>query len=171
MEFRVNDAVLYGTEGVCRITEISEQNFMGEPKRYYVLKPVYSGNSTIFVPLDNEALMAKMRRVLSPEEIYTLIRTMPSEEALSIDDDHARRDHCCAVLNGGDRTAMVGMIKALYLRKQRQEAAGRKFHTADERFLHDAEKILYDEFAHVLKIKRDQVLPFILEQIEVQTRA
>ncbi|MBQ8276411.1 MAG: CarD family transcriptional regulator [Clostridia bacterium] len=171
MEFRVDDTVLYGTEGVCRIAEISEQNFMGEPKLYYVLKPVYAGRSTVFVPLDNEALTAKMRRVLSPEEIYTLIRTMPSEEALSIDDDHARRDHCRAVLNGGDRAAMVGMIKALYLRKQRQETAGRKFHVADEHFLHDAEKILYDEFAHVLQIKRDQVLPFILEQIEIQTKA
>ena len=62
-------------------------------------------------------------------------------------------------------------VRALYLRKQRQEAAGRKFHVADEHFLHDAEKILYDEFAHVLQIKRDQVLPFILEQIEVQTKA
>ena len=30
----------------------------------------------------------------------------------------------------------------------------------------DAERILYEEFAYVLHIERDQVLPFITEQIE-----
>ena len=169
--YQVNDTVAYSSQGICTVSEICKRDIGGSMVDYYVLKPVYSGNSTVFVPLDNEVLTAKMRRVLSPEEIYALIRTMPSEEALSIDDDHARRDHCRAVLNGGDRAAMVGMIKALYLRKQRQETAGRKFHVADEHFLHDAEKILYDEFAHVLQIKRAQVLPFILEQIEIQTKA
>ena len=171
MEFRVNDAVLYGTEGVCRIAEIAEQNFMGESRLYYVLKPIYTGGATIFVPVDSVALTAKMRRVLSPGEIYALISTMPNEATLSLEDDNVRRDHCREILGSGDRTALVGMIKALYLRKQSQEARGREFHAVDERFLHDAEKILYDEFAHVLKIKRDQVLPFILEQIEVQTKA
>ena len=36
---------------------------------------------------------------------------------------------------------------------------------SDERFLKDAERLLYDEFALVLRIKPDQVLPFILKQI------
>lgn len=170
MEFRINEAVLYGAEGVCRIAEISEQNFMGEPKRYYVLKPIYAGRSTVFVPIDNAALTAKMRRVLSPEEIYALIRAMPNEAALSIDDDNARREHCREIIGSGDRAELVGLIKALYNRRVAQQAKGRKLHLADERLLQDAEKILYDEFAHVLQIKRDEVLPFILEQINVGTK-
>ena len=38
---------------------------------------------------------------------------------------------------------------------------------ADERFLKDAEKMLYDEFALVLNIREEEVLPFIMEQIAV----
>jgi CarD family transcriptional regulator len=33
---------------------------------------------------------------------------------------------------------------------------------SDEQFMRDAEKILYDEFAYVLGIKREDILPFIL---------
>ena len=43
---------------------------------------------------------------------------------------------------------------------------GRKVHVCDERFLKEAEKILYDEFAHVLDIEPEQVLPYIFDQIE-----
>lgn len=171
MNFQVNDVVLYGTEGVCRISEITTQDFMGESTEYYVLKPVYSTGSTVFVPVANETLTAKMRRILSPEEIYALIRAMPDEELAWISDDGERRTRCREIVQAGDRRALVGLIKSLHLHGDRQRERGRKLHAADERFLREAEKILYEEFAHVLNIKRDEVLPFILEQIDVQSRA
>lgn len=169
--FEVNDSVLYGAEGVCRITEICEQDFLGKRARYYVLKPVYMPGSTIFVPVDNPVLVAKMRRILSPDEIRGLIKTMPDEAMLWIDNDNARRERYREILQSGDRAQLVGLIKALYCRQQEQQAKGRKLHAADERYLHEAEKILYEEFAHVLRIKRDEVLPFIMEQIQVKERA
>ncbi len=171
MKFEVNDSVLYGAEGVCRIAEISEQDFMGRRAKYYVLRPVYHAGSTIFVPVETETLVAKMRRILSPEEIRELIKTMPDEAVFWIDNDNERRERYREIIGRGDRAQLVGLIKALYHRHEEQQAKGRKLHAADERFLHDAEKILYEEFAHVLKIKRDEVLPFILEQIQVKELA
>ena len=38
---------------------------------------------------------------------------------------------------------------------------------ADEKVMKEAEKMLYEEFAHVLDIRPSQVLPFIMQQIEV----
>jgi CarD family transcriptional regulator len=52
------------------------------------------------------------------------------------------------------------------LHQQELKEKGKKLRVSDERFLKDAEKVLYDEFAHVLDIKREEVLPFIFEQIE-----
>lgn len=170
-KFQVNDSVLYGSEGVCRITDICEQDFMGARAQYYVLKPVYTPGSTVFVPAANETLVAKMRRILSPDEIRCLIKTMPDEATLWIDDDNTRRARYAEILQNGDRAELVGLIKALYHRREAQQAKGRKLHVADERYLRDAEKVLYDEFAHVLRIKRDEVLPFIMEQIQVKERA
>ena len=57
------------------------------------------------------------------------------------------------------------MIKALYHHKQERLSEGKKFYVSDERFFREAENMLYEEFAIVLHISKDQVLPFILEQI------
>ena len=59
------------------------------------------------------------------------------------------------------------MIKALYFHQREQQKNGRRLHITDERFMKEAEKMLYEEFAYVLNIRKDQVLPFILNQVQV----
>jgi len=163
----INDMVLYGSEGLCRITDITVQNMHGDEVEYYVLQPLGERNSTIFVPTGSEALTAKMRRVLSPEEIYALIRAMKDEEAEWIDNENVRKQQYKDILAGGERCAIIKMIKAVWLHGEERKRMGKKLHLCDERFLKDGEKILYDEFSHVLKIEKDQVVPFIMEQISV----
>ena len=41
----------------------------------------------------------------------------------------------------------------------------RKLRSADEHFLKDAETALYEEFAYVLNIPKEQVLPYIQQHI------
>lgn len=165
MTFSVNDTVLYGAEGVCRVAEIVQRDFGAGAVDYYVLRPVYNENSTIFVPVNNSALTDKIRRVLAADEIRALIRSMPQEDSIWFADENERKEKFRQILARGERTELIGMIKALYQHQQLQQANGKHLHAADERFFRDAEKMLYDEFAIVLKIKPDQVLPLILEQI------
>ena len=47
---------------------------------------------------------------------------------------------------------------------------GRKMHTVDRYFMKEAEKKLHEEFAYVLNIKPDEVIPFILDQINVEAK-
>ena len=109
--FKVNDMVQYGAEGVCKITEIARREFRGQSMQYYVLKPVYSNsNASIFVPVDNKALAEKMHRVLSAEEIYSLIRNMPQEKLLWIENEAERRERYKEILLKGDRSEIVRMI-------------------------------------------------------------
>lgn len=166
--YGINDTVLYGAYGVCKIRDITEKEVDGHKQEYYVLKPVYDGNSTIFLPVHNEKTTEKMRHVLSAEEIYALIKAMPAESTIWIDDEAARKGRYKEILTKGNRAALVMLIKTLYLHQQAQMEKGKKLHAADEHCMKDAEKMLYDEFAHVLDIKREQVLPFIFEQIEVE---
>ena len=65
MHYHVQDTVLYGQSGVCRIADIAEKDVGGGLRAYYVLQPVFEESATIFVPVGNEALTAKMRRVMS----------------------------------------------------------------------------------------------------------
>lgn len=77
--------VRYGAHGVCKVEDITEKNFNGEAIRYYVLRPIYNDTSTIYVPIHNHALTQNMRKVLSKEELQSLIQTMPHEESLWIE--------------------------------------------------------------------------------------
>lgn len=72
--FKVNDTVVYGASGVCEITEIREMEFRGKTVKYYVLKPLNSAGSTVFVPIENEKLTAKMKRVMSKDEINSMLK-------------------------------------------------------------------------------------------------
>lgn len=163
----INDTILYGSEGVCTVVDIVERDFGGKAMQYYVLKPVYNNSSTIYVPVHNEALTAKMRRILSIEEIYDIIQAMPGEESMWIEDENERKEKYKEILHRGDRMELVRIIKALYNHQQAQRSKGKHLHTADEHFFKEAEKMLYDEFALVLNIRPDQVVPFILQQVEI----
>lgn len=164
--FNNNELVLYSTEGVCRVSATVEKNFAGKIVRYYVLKPIYRENSTVFVPTDNELLLSKMRRVLSENEVHDIIQSIPDENPMWIDDDNTRKTKFKEIICGGNPRELVRLIKALYQHQQEQQSSGRKFHVTDERLLKDAEKLLFDEFAVVLKINPQQVLPLILEQTQ-----
>lgn len=165
--FQINDTVLYGAEGVFKVEEIKNMDFAGEAKEYYVLRSLYNKTSTVFVPTDKEALIARMRKILSKEEIYDMIKSMPEEDLIWIEDEGERVNTYKEILMKGDHRTIVKLIRTLYLHGQKLKDIGKNLHRVDERFLKDAEKILYDEFAYVLDIKPEQVLPFIQEQIEL----
>lgn len=167
--FHVNDTVIYGVEGVCRIIEITERTFRDKNICYYVLKPVYKENATIFVPTENEALTARMRPILSAEEINNIIQSMSKESDIWINDENERKLRYKAILTGGDCRELVRLIRTLYNHQQKQKAIGKKLHLADDRIFKEAERMLYDEFAASLNLRQDQVLPYIIKSIEAET--
>lgn len=167
---KINDIVLYGAEGVCKIKDITRENFGEGIMEYYVLQPIYKDSLTIFVHTGNDHLISKMRRVLSREEIEKIILTMPEEELLSIEDESKREIKYQEIINSGDRRAVVKLIKTIYLRQKNRKEQKKKPYAIDERFLKEAEKLLYDEFALVLNVKPNQVLPLIIKQIEYSKR-
>ena len=149
------------------MTGIETKDFSGSRMQYYVLQPVYHDSSTIYVPMQSEKLLSRMRRILSAEEIGQLIREMPDTTPEWVENEADRKNAYRNFFTAGDRRALIRLIRTLYLRKQERESCGKKLHAADERALKEAERLLYDEFALVLQIRPDQVLPFIMAEIEV----
>ena len=85
MAFEVNDMVQYGATGICKITGIEKKQIMGREKAYFVLQPMFDKGSAVYVPTDSQPLLSKMRRVLSPDEIYALIQSIPGAEDIWIE--------------------------------------------------------------------------------------
>ena len=164
--FQVNDTIMYGTQGICKIVEIAEKDFMGMKKEYYVLKPMNDVAATLFAPVNNEKIESKMRRILTEREIYALIEDMPKEEAKWIKNENERKEQYKQIIASGNHMELIKMIKALYLQKQEREADGKHLYLSDERFFKEAERILYDEFQYVLDVSRDDLMNYIFGTIE-----
>lgn len=164
--FQINDTVLYGMEGVCRITGVVTKSFGGEAAEYYELRPVYKSNSTVFVPLQNDRLLSKMKRLLSAGEICELIGSIGGEQLPWIENEGERKEAFHDILARGDRRELMLLIHTLHLQKEERSKQGRQLYQSDEKAFKEAEHLLYDEFAQVLDIKQDQVVPFILNQIK-----
>ena len=164
--FNIGDAIIYGTHGVCVIGDIAQMKLVGDRREYFVLSPIKDPNSKIYAPTDSEALKAKMRRLLTKDEINGLIDGVSSKKTEWINDEGTRRDFCDAVLKSGDRAQLMKLIEMLYMRQKSLKNDKRHFHIADEKALKEAQDMLHDEFSYVLGIPADSVPQYIGDRIK-----
>lgn len=162
--YAVNDTVMYGQSGICKITEICDRKFGRETLKYYVLRPVYGDNTVIYCPVDSDKV--RIRKLLSAEEVVALIREMPAQQGDWIENDNLRKEAQTEILRRGDHKELIALIKTLYRKRTETENSGRRFYRADAEAMAQAEKMLYQEFAQVLDIAPDEVVPFIIGKIE-----
>lgn len=164
--FKVNDLVQYGSDGVCRISQIAERDFRDRKVKYYVLNPVFNDRATLYVPVDNEALVSRMRYALSADEIISMIRDSSIENCPWIENESERKARFKEIISSGRCDQLISMIRTLYLHQQDQKALGKRMHMSDERLFRDAERVFYDEYAAALGIRPDEALSHIRELME-----
>lgn len=164
--YSINEYIVYGKVGVSKIIDIRKECFEGlEEQTYYVLKPVYSEKSIIYAPVNRN--LNKFRKVLTVEEVHEIIEALPKEKTIWIDNDQSRRERYSKILKEGNHIELVRLLKTLYTRSKELTSKGKKLHVSDERILKEAERILFEEFAFVLNIEPEEVLPFITEEINI----
>lgn len=164
--FSAGETVVYGAQGICKIKGTTEMTSGRVKTNYYVLIPVFDENATIYVPTDNERLIANMRKVLSKNEIDRLIDDAALNKAEWIADDLKRKEYCSEIIKSGDRMELMRLIEMLYLRREDLKQTKKHFHIYDERYLREAERLLHDEFSYVLGIDQKQVPEYILNRIK-----
>lgn len=169
--FEQGDTVIYGSHGLCTLCEIAERDFGGDARKYYVLRPSYSGSSVFYVPIDSESLTAKMRRVKSAAQLRRVVAALFGREDEWIEDDRVRQTHLRQVLDGGDTDSLVGAVKSLYHRRLALVEDGKKLRAADDRLMKDIEKLLLEEFSTAFEMGQEDLLPFLLGDTELAERA
>ena len=164
--FKVNDYVMYGSMGVCKIIDISKEKYLNSSNdevEFYVLETVYKNKMTIKIPVNNTKI--SMRKIITKEEVLSLISRISETETTWIDNDKQRSANFKAALKSGKSEDYIKIIKTLHIEKQEKSAAGKKLRKMDEDIMKAAEKQLYEEFAIALDISPDEVIPFILDNI------
>ena len=161
--FEKGQHVIYGTNGLCTVEDIKKMSFIkGEKaKEYYILEPVKAKASTIFVPMDNEKLMSKMRGAMTKGQIDSLLLGMSDKELAWEDDRRVRAETFHDIIAKGVSEDLLLMIRCIYIKKRDLEERNKKLAMTDNKSLEFAEAMVEEEFSYVLDIKRSEVGAYI----------
>ena len=169
MEYKKGDYIRYSSNGVCLIDDIKSMdiNHTKKPKDFYVLKPISASSSTIYVPLDNEELVSKMRYILSINDVDTLIDSVKQDRTDWIADRKERNNVFKQIIKDAQPNELLKLVGCIYLKKQALLKEGRKLSTTDENYLSQAESLIENEFAFVLKLDGIDVGNYIRTRLEI----
>lgn len=162
---QLGDRVVYGIHGVCSLVDIEQRTIDRKKADYYVLEPIEQPGARYYIPIHNEIAVSKLRPLLSVQQLEALLHSPLSKEGTWIADENQRKSKYRELINSGDRGALICMIRLLHDHKEKQLAAGRKFHLCDENFLKDAQKLLSAEFSLVLGIPKQEVGSYIEQKL------
>jgi len=164
--FSAGEVVIYGTQGVCRVKEISVVKMGATKGEYYILNPVFDSKAVVYVPTAKPELVAKMRPVLSEAELRQFLDETDFSRLPWISHDGERKDFCDKVIKGGDRRELLRLMGMLYAHREELIDQKRHFHNVDAQYLKLAERIIFDELSFVLGLKSDEVPAFVRSVIE-----
>ena len=150
--FKVDDYIMYGMTGVCKVIDITNEKVVnGDKREYYVLSPIHHDNTIIKIPLDNNKI--PMRKIISKGDVTSLINDMSNMEALWIDDEKKRSNKFKTMLKSGKCEDLIELISnKRYLKK---------LNKADKEIIKEAERLVSEEFAIILNISPKEVNSYI----------
>ena len=163
--FNVDDYIMYGKTGVCKVVDITNEKFInGEKRKYYILSPIYNNDTVIKIPLDNDKV--PMRKVISKGDMTTLINDIPNMEILWIDDEKKRIAQFETMLKSGQCEELIKLIKSIKFSKKYARSIGKKLEQPDRDIMKEAERLLTEEFAIILNVYPNEASSYILSQID-----
>ena len=165
--FEVGDYIIYGNNGVCKITNVGPMDMPGVPKSklYYTMTPCYIRDSSIFTPVDNDRVV--MRKVMSRQEAEKFLETAEDIDKLDIKEEKHREQEYKAAILTCDPTVLVGIIKTIQDRMQDRIAEGKKVTASDTKYIHVAEDSLYGELAISFDMEKDDVKAYVKNRIDI----
>lgn len=164
--YSLGEKVIYGVQGVCLVTDLEQRTVDGKQVTYLVLEPSEQSGSRYLVPTHNAAAMAKVRPILSPEDMEAMLSSGRVRTDVWIPEEGKRKQSYKELITSNDREQLAGMVAALYRHRAALTAAGKKIHMSDENFLRDAEKILSGEIAAALNQTPSDALKYLRKKLK-----
>jgi CarD family transcriptional regulator len=156
--YQPGELILYGRTGVCRVEEITRVKPRGEEEHmYYVLKPLYHQSCNITIPVGSTKVFS--RPIISKEEAQKVIAAIPTvhPEVYHNRNLNQLREYYRSCMETYDCADLIKLTMSLYVKKKEAEAQKRKFGAVDERFMKEAEELLFGELAAALEIPKEEV--------------
>ena len=163
--FKKHELVVYGKNGVCEIEDIRKMNFFGCMEEYYILRPESTRASTVYVPVNKEILVSKMRFVMTKVQVDEILVSVASETMEWIDDKGDRLEKFNSIVCSGDSKAILLLIMCLRRKSEEREAQKRQLSSTDEGILKLAKELIDEEFSLALGCPTEKVGEYIKSRI------
>lgn len=154
--YSVDEQVVYGSTGVCRVEAVGPPPFDPKAARlYYTLRPL-RGTETICAPVDGPAAI---RPVLTRAQALALIDRLPAIRADSTEGQDARRlaEQYRGYLDTHSCEDLARLVKTVYGKAR----AGK----VDQEFRRRAEGLLHQELGVALGLDPEAVPAFIAARL------
>ncbi len=164
--YKVNDMIMYGSEGVFRVDDICVPEIAGTKtdKLYYVLSPVYSEGKT-YTPVDSRVFMRPIVTAVTARELITSITELKTMDINDLNNKELK-DMYSQTISVGSTMELLKLVKTIRSKKTKLESTGKKLSTTDLSYLRKAEKLILSEIATALDMSRDEVLEIIVTNSE-----
>ena len=124
-----------------------------------------NSGSSVFVPVDNELLLSKVRNVLTKKEIEDVFATLPADKELWSNNPAERSRIFTEALKSADMAQIAIVVRTLITHRQKLSESGKKLHLTDERIMREALRLLTDEIAYVFGIDTDEAEKYVLNNL------
>lgn len=163
--YKVGEYVIKVADGVCKIEDILHLDIpdVDKKKLYYLLIPQEDQNARIYIPVDRAD--DKIRKVISEEEAWKIIKKVPRIKSTWIVNEKLREQKYKEIIQSCNPESLIGLIKDIYMRREKRYEQGKKDTAVDERFFKLAEDNLYSELAFAIGKNKNEICQIIKDTV------
>lgn len=162
--FEINDYVMYGLTGACKVSDIrSDEEGSNKERKYYILNPLKDLDSVIMIPVMNKDI--KLRKVITREDAELLLKNTNDQKIDWIDDSKERMREYGDLLKSGSCEVWLRLVRTLAIEKKEKVHGGKKLSSSDDTIYKTALNLLSGEIALALEIDGEEIATFINGQI------
>lgn len=154
------DYISYGGHGVCRIADVRSMDFGSGEQEYLVIEPIASGGATIYLPSANQTVQARMRPVLTREEIDVIISSVKNQQMPWPADRKERMNQFQQILSRRDTRELLLLASCLHKRQSEKGLSA-----SELEILHKVEGLIEQEFSFALHISRAEIGQYIRDRL------
>jgi len=167
LTYNKGEYVQYALNGVCLIEDIKSINIdrSKNPKDFYVLKPTGANTSKIYVPVENEMLVSKMRPLLTKKEADALIDSLKDDKIDWIEDRKLRNTTFGSIIKESNPKELLKLVGCIYIQKQKLISEGKKLSGTDEKQLAQAEALIENELSFILNLEHKGLESYIKSRL------
>ncbi|WP_339252731.1 CarD family transcriptional regulator [Sporosarcina sp. FSL W8-0480] len=146
--YKVGDLVTYGSHGVCKIKDMSEETFGDETKSYYILHPIDQPTLTIYCPVNSD--QSTLKDIISEEKANLILEyfTKPTDKWIA--HPSARYQSFNSTLKTSDPFQIAVLANTLIRKDMELAIDGKKLGSRDIEILTSVRQILFEELALAL---------------------